>query len=558
MECNDIKQRALRLESERKVQENLWQEIERYICPYRGEFMQQNPTEGSVSVERPEIYDGTALQAQQNLAANLHGNLTSPFFRWFELKFRNDELALSSDARGWLESVSDTIWQALTESDFSLEVSEIYMDLTCFGNAALITEITDQGKLDFTAVPLKEFYFEEGYRGNARIFYRILNWTYLQIMDKFGEANVPEFVRDKAKSNQGSSERARVIFCIWPRVENPEPQYKKLPPKRRPFGYKYVLESDGSLLGKEGGYYEMPAHVIRWSKTSDSRWGNGPSHIAVYDAKTLNRQEELMLQALSKVIDPPMITTERGLIGDLDMTPGGLSVVKNIGELQPLHQGTDLQAVNMEREQRRSMIREYYFASRLDMKESPAMTATEVERRWQQMQKLLGPTLGRLQAELLDPMLNTVFLMMWRAGILPPMPPEMSDNSGEMDIEYTGPIPMSQKQDQAGAIEREIAFIGQAAEMFGPDVLDVMDASIAIREHALLTGVPATAVRSEVKVKQLQAERKEAQGKAQAMAEMQQGAMVAKDMGAAAKDAAAAGIDPAQMMGGADAAQPVA
>jgi hypothetical protein len=203
------------------------------------------------------------------------------------------------------------------------------------------------------------------------------------------------------------------------------------------------------------------------------------------------------------------------------------------------------------------MIREYFFGSRLDLKESPAMTATEVERRWQQMQKLLGPTLGRMQAELLDPVVNTVFMLMWRNGALPPMPPEMANLQAEMDIEYTGPIPMSQKQDQAMGIEREIATIGQAAQLFGPAVLDVMDATKAVREHALMSGVPASVIRSEAQIKRIDAERKAQKEQAEAMAKAQQGAMVAKDMGSAMQSAAAAGVDPDEMMAGGGDAAPI-
>jgi hypothetical protein len=164
-----------------------------------------------------------------------------------------------------------------------------------------------------------------------------------------------------------------------------------------------------------------------------------------------------------------------------------------------------------------------------------------------------------MQSELLDPVVNTVFMTMWRAGLLPPMPPEMANMQADMDIEYTGPIPMSQKQDKVQGIEREIGVIGQAAKLFGPDVMDVLDISKAIREHALMSGVPPSVIRSDVKIKQMQDARKEDQQKQQALMEAQQGAMVAKDMGSAAKDAAAAGMDPAEMMGGAGAAQqPVA
>lgn len=548
MDNEEIRQRAQRLMAERKgTQEQVWIDIERYICPYRGDFSNENVTENSIDVARQYVYDGTALQAQQNLAANLHGNLTSPFFRWFQLRFRSEEMNSDADAREWLEAVAEAMWQALLDSDFSLEISEIYMDLTCYGTAALIEE-GDGTSIDFTAVPLKEVYFEEGAKGQPLTFFRVLNWTYTQILDKFGPEGVPEWVKTKAESAQGSAERTIVIFCVYPRSHRPEPSFRMLPPKRRPWGFKYILQQDAALLGKEGGYHEMPAAIVRWSKISESKWGHGPSHIAVYDAMTLNRQEELTLQALAKVVDPPMVTTERGLIGDLDMSPGGLSVVKNMGDLVPLQPGTDWGAVNNEREMRRNAIREYYFGSRLDLKESPAMTATEVERRWQQMQKLLGPTLGRLQAEMLDPIVNITFATMWRNKMLPAMPAAMAKMQAELDIEYTGPIPMAQKQDATMAIEREMQFAASMAEIYGPDVLDALDASAAVREHAFMSGVPSRVVRSEAEMAKRKKEREAQQAEQQKMAQAQQAAMVAKDMGSAAKSAADAGIDPQEMM----------
>jgi hypothetical protein len=447
------------------------------------------------------------------------------------------------------------MWQALQESDFNLEIAEIYMDLTSYATASMIEEYNND-RLDFTAVPLKECFFEEGADGQPLIFFRILNWTYLQILDKFGADGVPSYVKDKAENVQGSAERARVFFCIYPRVANPKPTYKTLPPKRRPWGFKYILENDSAMLGKEGGYHEMPASIVRWSKISESRWGHGPSHIAVYDAKTLNRQEELMLQYLAKAIDPPMKTTERGLIGDLDMGPGGLTVVKNMDELQPLNEGQESRIVMEERENRRTMIREYYFASRLDMKESPAMTATEVERRWQQMQKLLGPTLGRLQAELLDPIIKITFSILYRADRLPAMPTSLEGQKANLDIEYIGPIPMAQKKGIADSIENEMAFAAATSEAFGPEALDAIDAPKAVREHAFYSGVPAKIIRSEAEMAKKRKEREAKQAEVEQATKAASGADTTQKMGAAMKSMSDAGLPIDQMPGGGGALPP--
>jgi hypothetical protein len=216
-------------------------------------------------------------------------------------------------------------------------------------------------------------------------------------------------------------------------------------------------------------------------------------------------------------------------------------------DLKPLAEGQDTRVVLEERENRRNMIREYFFASRLDLKESPAMTATEVERRWQQMQKLLGPTLGRLQAELLDPIIKTTFSVLYRAGRLPDMPETLKAQSANLDIEYVGPIPMAQKKGLSDSIENEMAFAAATSEAWGPDVLDAIDAPKAVREHAFYSGVPAKVIRSEAEMAKKRKEREAQQQEAAAAAKSAAGASVTKDMGAAMKSMSDAGMPVDQM-----------
>ena len=61
MDNEEIRQRAQRLMSERKgTQEQVWIDIERYICPYRGDFSNENVTENSINVARQYVYDGAS------------------------------------------------------------------------------------------------------------------------------------------------------------------------------------------------------------------------------------------------------------------------------------------------------------------------------------------------------------------------------------------------------------------------------------------------------------------------------------------------------------------
>lgn len=531
MTPSEIKRRYNLLKTEREGSvESKWSTIERLVAPYRGNFMQDVTSELSIPFEKTDLYDGTALQASQILAANLHGNLTSAYVKWFSLSFRSENLRDDPDAREWLESCSDIVWSTLNESNFSHEIAENYLDLTTFASTFMMEERKGTGEWDgalFQALPLKECFFEEDAEGKILRFYRRLMWTALQIEDKFG------YLPEQCKEDKDPSKRHEVVFAVWKRDK--AGKAAKLPPKRRLWGAMYVLGDE--MLGAEQGYYHRPVSVARWAKVSESKWGHGPSHVAIYDVLALNRQEKLVLDALERVIDPPTKGTERGVLGDIDLQPGGHTVVRNMDELQPITSGTEWNVVSMERENRRAMIREYYMISRLDLKETPAMTATEVERRWQQMQKVLGPVLGRLQMELLGPIIENTFHMLWREGQLPEPPEQVRESNGELDIEFTGPLPIAQKADAAGAIERELGLAQNLAQVFGPEVLDAIDAEKALQEHARLTAVPAKVMRTRTEIDKRRRDRQAQEQKAMALQEAETSSNVLKNFSSAVKGA---------------------
>lgn len=333
-----IVNRADRLMMERKIAEQRWLAIESQIAPYRGMFMYDITTEYAVPWDKSDIFDGTALQSAQTLAANLHGNLTSPYTQWFNLAFGNNALNDEPDARAWIEECAQIVWQTLQKSNFSKEIAENYLDLTTFATTFMFEEAKEKLEWDgilFACLPLKECYFEENAEGGLGIFYRVFKYTPLQMRDKFGD-RCPDDIKLMAEGTEATSSRFEVIYCIWPRKKKERMQGKKLAPKKRPFACQYIMKRDKIPLSDEGGYYEMPVFVTRWAKVSESEWGHGPSHVAIYDVQALNRQEMLTMSALEKTIDPPQKTTERGVIGDLDLRPGGLTVLRTMDDIAPM------------------------------------------------------------------------------------------------------------------------------------------------------------------------------------------------------------------------------
>jgi hypothetical protein len=529
MDAIEIKKRYDALVSQRKTVEDVWEVINQLVVPFRGDFFRDITSEHAVTWrDNREIFDSTAVDAAHILASSIHGSLTSPAIRWFELAYRDLTLNETQEARDWLEQSAEKCFNALQESNFNLEANETYLDLVTYGTSMIVEEIEEKNgqfqKLIFQSVPVEEMWFEQNWQGQAHRAYRRYMWTPVQIVSKFGPEGCPDDIVKKAMTPQGMDVKERVIMCIYPREDKQNARISGiLAPKERPIGMKYILHKDSYELGEEGGYYEMPAFIPRWRKTSKSMWGHGPAMIALPDILTINSLVELILKATEKVVDPPTKVTERGLLSDLDLEPAGLTVVRTMDSMEPYESGARFDVSQLQREQLKQSIRSIFFVDQLELKESPAMTATEVQTRYELMQRLLGPTLGRLQSDYLDPLVQRTFNILYRAGQFGEPPAVVFESSGELDIIYTGPLVRAQRADIAQGVTRWVASLAELGEVT-PDVLDVPNWDAIAKELASLEGVPAKLMNSDAAIKKSRRERVEAmQQQAQALQAQEEG-----------------------------------
>ena len=527
----------------RRNVEGIWNDIMRLVLPYRGDMFRDYTDELSVDwYENINTYTSVATIAHSTLSASLHGSITSPAVQWFHMKFRKTDVNKMPGAKEWLDDTARKIYEALQDSNFNVEANEMYQDICGFGTSILVEEdrgdvdFYDQEEgaeewlgLDFQCIPIRECFFEQDSRGGVYRFYRRHSWTSIQILSKFPEDQVPDWIIEKA-DGEASEERIEVIFCVYARVRRPDlvDTSQALAPNKRPYGWRYVVESDHSILGTEGGYYEMPAFVVRYLKASGSQWGFSPAMQVLPDLKTYNSLVELGLSALEKAVDPATLTTQRGLFGDLDLQSGSITVVNDVNEVIPYESRSNFQAEFAKEQQLKQDIREAFHANDLQLKESPAMTATEVAARMELMQRLLGPTLGRLQSDFLDPLIKRTFKILMRAGQLQEIPEEMYGE--ELDISYIGTLTQAQSSDQIASIDRWLA-TGVQLSQVAPEVLDIIDFDEAMRVPGALQNIPGTMMRDQQEVDTKRNERKEAQAKAQQMEMAKQGSEVVRNVG---------------------------
>lgn len=488
--------------SERKTVEQQWQAIERFIAPYRGKFFNQNAGEHGIEWNTArKIYDATAVQAHIQLASSIHGALTNPAIVWFDLMWRDKDQQKDHEAKIWLERARDRIFHELQDSNFNLEANNAYRSLTSFATAAItqepVADITEdwQGVV-FTNVPIKQVYFEPDANGQPLNFYRLMNWRASKLVDKFGLENLPDKI--KTAYEAGSDQTYEVIFCAFKRLDKQNQTARLLTPENRPVGYCYVCRDDATVL-KTGGYYEMPAFVPRWEITDESMWGNGPAHYALADVLTLNRLVELDLKSREKVIDPAIIYGERALLNTLDLSPGAQNAARDPDQIKAFESAARFDAVENSIVRLQMAVQKYFYIDQLELKESPAMTATEVQVRYELMQRLLSSTMARLKEDFLDPLIQRTMNLLIRAGELPAQP----EGVGEYDIAYIGPLSRSMKFDEAASIERWITQLQLIAQAGGPaeQVLLVPDYDAIARGAADNLNLPTDYTRKPKDVK---------------------------------------------------------
>jgi len=507
--------RYYRLKTDRINWDRIWEELATYLMPGKVDFIS---TTAKGDKRAAQVHDSTAIHALQILSASLHGSLTSPSTKWFGLRFRQDELNKDKDAKDWLENCSKSIFQEFGKSNFAEEVAESYQDVVGFGTACLQFDVkTKDSKFDgfnFRACHLAEVVISESEEGRIDTVFRKIKLTARQAKQKFGVNAGDKALKALEKNPDKEFEYIQAVFPREIQGENA----MVAPPHRRPWACYYVSVIDKKIC-KESGYYEFPFMVPRWGKTTGDIYGFGPGHVARPDIRTLNESRKLAMKAWEKSIDPPLKALRNGVLGKIDLRPSTVTYVADMNGLEPIVNATNWNADQLMLGDVRASVRRIFFADQLELNEGPQMTATEVQVRYELMQRLLGPTLGRLQSEFLNPIVERAFYSMLRGNVLPPIPEILQTVGGDLDIEYVGPLARSQKMDEVTNIQRAVDGIMQLAQV-NEEVLDIVDVDKAGRTISDRLGAPADMLRGAEQVDEIRRSRQQQQ---QDQAEMDQG-----------------------------------
>lgn len=507
-----------------------FQEISDYVLLNKGDFIR---TASAGERRDRRVFDSTAPQANEQLSSILHGGLTDPTSRWFNMRSSDEFISSLHPFKIWLEQVHKIMMSVFTrsESGFQQQNHETFLNLTGYGTGVMwVVDEKDKG-ISFSSRHLAEVYIAENNRGFVDTVYRKFKFTARQAAQEDGWE-----LGDKLKQAVVKDPHKEYDFthCVMP-IADYENTHGKAPVKNPNFKYVsiYVSNEDKNIV-EFSGFHEMPFLVPRWEKLVGETYGRSPSWNALSDTLMVNIMSEVTIKAAQKQVDPPLLMADDGVIAPLQTFPGGINIggVNDEGRqlIQPLVTGIRLDIGLEMMEQRRQAIRSAYFVDQfMDRKGVQPRTATEVNDEREKRLRLIGPQIRRIEDEYLSPLINRVFNILKRKGALPPLPDEIIQlgiKEVDLDIEYVSPLAFTQRSGQLLAYNRFFANAGSFVEL-DPSTLDNFDRDFIVRDAAELSGIPASAMRPvEVVAGERQA-RAEAQQQQELMGTIAGGADVA-------------------------------
>jgi hypothetical protein len=468
-------ERYQRARERRANWESHWQECYEFALPYRDSAVRLTQ---SGEKKGDKLFDGTAPDAVDQLAASLMAQLTPPWTTWFGFAAGPDaDFVERQELEAELERITTVLRSHIDHSNISVEMHQCYLDLVTVGTASLMFEEAAPGESSafrFTAVPLTQVVLEEGPSGRLDTTFRRSELTPAQLTARFPAASSSDTLAHWSKENADS--RISIIEAVIPDG----------------LGYSYlaVAEPEAVTVGEpvvlaEGWFASSPFINFRWLKAPGEVYGRSPVMKALPDIKTANKVVELVLKNASIAVTGMWQADDDGVINPatIKLAPGTI-IPKAVGSagLTPLQAPGRFDVSELVLDQLRGRIRKALFVDQLGQINGPRMTATEVLERSAEMARILGATYGRLQSELLTPLVMRARAILARRGEIP----DYAVDDRIVALKYNTPLARYQAQQD---VQNTMLWL-DAVKTLGPEALMAVDQAAAARWLGRSLGVP--------------------------------------------------------------------
>ena len=524
-----------------------WRELADFFLPRRYKWLITPNQMGRGSPINQHILDSTACVFARNLASGLVSGKSSPTSLWFRLRVGYFDSTKTSPVSLWLAEVERILYLIFSESNFYNSIGVFYYDLVIFGTASILIYEDYDTVINCINPALGEYYVDIDGKYRPTIFYREFTMTIDACVKEFGFENCSAAVQELYNDTGGANRTRELIIAhsIEPNNDG----------RARDFGfpeaflYREVYWEWGGSTSPQGGansppgflrrrgYYEQAAITGRWDIVSNDPYGRSPGMDALPDQKQVQLEQRRKAQAIDKMVNPPLVADVQLKNQPANLTPGGVTYVSGYsasgkpGFASVYDTRFPVQDITADLMEVKSRLSQIFFndvlrvASQYETRSN--VTAVEWDLRKSESLVMLGPALERIDNEVLRPVLERVFAIANRAGIIPPPPPEIAGQM--MTIDFVSMLAQAQQATRAGSIERVLSLCGNLVGVV-PEIMDNIDSDYALDKYSSLLNNDPKMIRSPEELAAIRQQRAQAQQAAQAAALTNQVSQSAKNL----------------------------
>lgn len=536
MNAEDLIKQFNSLVGNRSNWETHWEEIAERILPRQVGFTGAR-TDGEKKMQK--VFDSKPLIALERFASVMDSMLTPRQTLWHNLTSNDPELNRDHDVKNWFYQANQILFSARYQpkANFAGQNTERWISLGAFGTGVMFTDYEPRVGLRYRTVNMRDLFFRENHQGLIDTVFRRFQFSPRQAVQRWGEDMMPDSIINALNDPKKIDEKLEFVHVVMPREDVDKSRSDE---RGKPYASYYIAVKERQMVSKPGGYDSFPYSISRYLTAPDEVYGRGPAMTALPDIKMLNEMAKTDIRAVHKLVDPPLLLHDDGLLGGggkVRMTPGALNYggVNRDGRqlIQPLQTNARVDINEQKMEQRRTAIDDAFMVTLFQiLVETPRMTATEALIRAQEKGMLLTPTMGRQQSEAIGPQIERELSLLMTHGALPPLPPALIEAGGQYEITYESPMSRMQRAEELVGVQRTMELLAPFAQI-DPTVLDIFDKDKLARLTAEVSGVPMPILRSEDDLQGIRDQRAQQE-------QLMQMAQMAQPVAGALKDAAQA------------------
>jgi hypothetical protein len=228
----------------------------------------------------------------------------------------------------------------------------------------------------------------------------------------------------------------------------------------------------GDVLINENyrGVGSNPYVPFRWSKCAGEIYGRGPLINALSAIKTTNLTIELILENAQMAISGVYQMEDDGVVNPdtINLVPGTvIPKAPNSRGLEPIRAAGSFDVANLVLSDMRLNIKRALYNDMLGNPDRTPATATEVAERMADLSRRIGSAFGRLQAELVQPVLQRVVYILKKQGRIE-LP---TINGREVKVRSVSPLAQAQANEDITSVAR---FLELVQGRFGPEITNIL------------------------------------------------------------------------------------